>query len=323
MGKVLITPRSITGAGVELVPELEPLRRAGYEIVAPTPGRSPSAEELLKIVPGCVGWLAGVEPISEQVLEAARELRVISRNGTGTDNIDVAAAARTGVTVVRAAGANAQAVAEMTLTLAMSCLRGVPWSAAALRAGGWQRWEAKELSDCVIGVVGLGAIGRKVASAFSALGATVIGYDPFASETGFRTVTLDDLVSQADVVTLHAPPPADGAALINAERLALFRPQSVLINTARASLVDDGAVLNALREERLGAYAVDAFEIEPPALTELLLHERVLATPHIGAFTGGSVRRATTQAVQGLLDVLTTTKAHETDQQRSAADATS
>ena len=305
--RILVTPRSLTEAGLDNVPELKLLRASGYQLVAGPAGRVPTEEELLELVPGCVGWLAGVEHIGARVLETAKDLRVISRNGAGTDAIDLEAAERAGVRVERAAGANAQGVAELTLALALSALRHVPWSAAALRTGGWQRWQGRELPDCIVGVVGLGAIGGRVAGLFDSLGARVVAYDPFAPAeqvAGIRLVDLDELLASSDVVSLHAPPSADGRPLLDRARMAVIARGAVLVNTARAALVDDDAVLAALEDGTLSAYAVDAFDSEPPELTPLLQHERVLATPHIGGYTTESVHRATTLAVENLLAVL-------------------
>jgi D-3-phosphoglycerate dehydrogenase / 2-oxoglutarate reductase len=304
---ILVTPRSLTETGLDNVPELKPLRASGYQLVAAPAGRVPTEEELLELVPGCVGWLAGVERIGARVLEVAKNLRVISRNGAGTDAIDLEAAERAGVRVERAAGANAQGVAELAFAFALSALRHVPWSAAALRAGGWRRWQGRELQDCTVGVVGLGAIGRRLAGLFDSLGSRVIAYDPFApAEWNARIslVDLPELLASSDVVSLHAPPPADGRSLLDAARMAAIARGAVLVNTARSALVDDEAVLAALEDGTLAAYAVDAFDSEPPELTPLLQHERVLATPHIGGYTTGSVRRATTIAVENLLAVL-------------------
>jgi D-3-phosphoglycerate dehydrogenase / 2-oxoglutarate reductase len=305
--RILVTPRSLTETGLDHVPELKLLRASGFQLVAGPSGRVPTEEELLDLVPGCVGWLAGVEQIGVRVLEAAKDLRVISRNGVGTDAIDLEAAERAGVRVERAAGANAQGVAELTLALALTALRHVPWSAAALRAGGWRRWQGRELQDCIVGVVGLGAIGGRVAGLFDGLASRVVAYDPFAPAeqvARIRRVDLDELLASSDVVSLHAPPPADGRPLLDAARMAVMGRGAVLVNTARSALVDDDAVLAALEDGRLSAYAVDAFDSEPPELTPLLQHERVLATPHIGGYTTGSVRRATTLAVENLLAVL-------------------
>jgi len=305
--RILVTPRSLTETGLDNVPELELLRTSRYQLVAAPAGRVPTEEELLELVPGCVGWLAGVERIDVRVLEAAKDLQVISRNGAGIDAIDLEAAERAGVRVERATGANAQGVAELALALALSALRHIPWSAAALRKGDWRRRQGRELQDCVVGVVGLGAIGRRVGGLFGSLGSRVVAYDPFAlaeQDAPIRLVDLPELLASSDIVSLHAPPPADGRPLLDAARLALIARGAVLINTARAALVDDDAVLAALEDGTLSTYAVDAFDSEPPELNPLLQHERVLATPHIGGYTTGSVRRATALAVENLLAVL-------------------
>jgi D-3-phosphoglycerate dehydrogenase len=132
----------------------------------------------------------------------------------------------------------------------------------------------------------------------------VVGYDPYPADTSTPLVDLETLLGSADVVTLHCPPQADGRPLIDADRLTQIRRGAVLVNTARSALVDDGAVLAALQDDMLSAYAVDAFDAEPPEITPLLRHERVLATPHIGGYTRASVARATTEAVQNILTAL-------------------
>lgn len=303
-GRVLITPRSLTEAGLESIPELAPFRELGYELVAGTPGRLPTEDELLEVVPGCVGWLAGVERISERVFARATSLRVISRNGTGTDAIDMAAAARAGVRVERAVGANSQGVAELALALSLSSLRHLPWSASALAAGRWERAQGAELPDCTVGIVGLGSIGRRTAQAFSALGSRVVAYDPFIAETDVRMLGLDELLAASDIISLHCPATPEGQPLIDARRLEHMGPGAVLVNTARSALVDDDAVLAALESGALSAYAVDAFDDEPPELTALLRHPRVIATPHVGGYTRASIRRATAQAVENLVHAL-------------------
>lgn len=301
--RILVTPRSLTEAGLDAVAELDELRQHGFELISGPAGRRPTEDELRLLLPGCVGWLAGVEAVPKAVFASADVLRVISRNGTGVDAIDLDAAERAGVTVVRAAGANAQGVAELALALALACVRGIPWSSSALKQGEWSRLQAREIGDLRVGVVGLGAIGRKVAAMFRALGATVVGTDPFTLDPETESVSLTELLSRSDIVSLHVPP-VEGRPLIDSQALDQLPAGAVLINTARSSLVDQEAVLESLESGRLSAYAVDAFDSEPPQLTLLLLHERVLATPHLGAFTGGSVRRATSEAVSNLLAAL-------------------
>jgi D-3-phosphoglycerate dehydrogenase len=303
-GRILVTPRSLTEAGLDAVAELEPLRRRNFTLVGSAAGRIPTEAELLTLVSGCVGWLAGLERITALVLSEATDLRVISRNGTGTDGIDLDAADHAGVRICRAAGANAQGVAELALTLMLCALRHLPWTSEALRHGSWQRSAGAEIADRTIGIVGLGAVGRRAAALFGALGARVVAHDPFVTETPVRRVGLDELVAMCDVISLHCPPPTGGAPLLDADRLARVPRDSVLINTSRSSLVDDEAVLAALEDGRLRAYAVDAFDAEPPELTPLLRHDRVIATPHLGGYTHASVRRATSMAVQNLVAVL-------------------
>lgn len=304
-GRLLVTPRSLTRSGLDTIEALGPLRDNGFELVSGPAGRLPTEAEQRELVDGCVGWLAGVERIGAATLAAAPDLQVISRNGSGTDGIDLVAAEQQGIRVVRAAGANAQGVAELALALALAGLRHIPWSAASVAAGGWSRTEGRELEDCTVGVVGMGAIGRRVAHLFAAVGARVVAHDPFADLAGspVTALPLDELLGAADVVTLHVP--ADpGGALLDERRLAVVREGAVLVNTARSALVDDDAVLHALESGRLSAYAVDAYDEEPPPPSPLLAHPRVIATPHQGGYTGASVRRATEQAVSGLLDAL-------------------
>lgn len=301
---VLVTPRSLTAAGLAQVAELDPLRDRGFELVGSEPGRLPTTAELAELLPGCAGWLAGVERIDAEVLRHGTHLRAISRNGTGTDAIDLDAAERAGVEVLRAAGANAQGVAELVLTSVLCGLRHVVGSASALREGRWERTLGAEIADRTVGVVGLGEVGRRTATMFTALGATVVGHDPVTVTHEVTQVDLDDLLRTADVISLSCPPPPDGRPLLDATRLSQIPRGTVLVNTARAALVDDTAVLDALEDGTLSAYAVDAFDTEPPEPSALLRHDRVIATPHIGGYTEPSLRRATSVAVANLLVAL-------------------
>lgn len=302
-GKIAVTPRSLSGAGH---PALSLLTERGYEIVFPAPGKTPSEDDLLRAVPGCVGWLAGVEPIGPRVLAAAEGLRVISRNGVGVDNIDLPAAEARGVRVEKALGANARGVAELAVTLMLSAFRHVPWSDARLHGGDWQRRIGIEAEGRVLGVVGCGAIGRQVADLALGLGMQVVGYDPFPSNTfrreGFRYAPLAELLAVADAVTLHCPPAE--RAILNADSLATMRRGVTVINTARAELVDDDAMLAALDSGQVSVLATDVFHTEPPAPSTLLSHDRVILTPHAGGFTEESVERATRTAIENILKVL-------------------
>ena len=305
--RILITPRALTRDGD---PSLARLREAGYELVFCAPGATPSEAELLELVPGCVGWLAGVEPISERVLHAATSLRAISRNGTGTDNVPLEAARRAGVQVLRAEAANARGVAELAIGLTLSALRHVPETCAALKEGRWHRRSGLEIEGRLLAVLGCGAVGRLVVRMALGLGARAAAFDPFGDRSfapgpDFTWLSsLDEACTQADVLSLHCPPLPDGQPLLDRATLGRLKPDACLINTARAGLVDEPALLAALDGGGLRAYATDVFATEPPAPSPLLAHPRVIATPHLGGFTRESVGRAAVVAVDNLLRAL-------------------
>lgn len=284
---------------------MSPLTRAGYTLVFPAPGRQPSEAELLEYLPECVGYLAGVEPVSARVLQACNKLKVIARNGVGVDNVDLEAAKAKGIAVERAIGANSRGVAELAITLMLNALRWVEWSDRNLKTGDWKRSIGREARGRVVGVVGCGAIGRTVAELSIGLGMTVIGYDPyptFPAMPGFRWGSLDEVWAGAEVVSLHCPP--GKTPLVDAAAIGKMKTGMVLVNTARADLLDDDAVLAALKSKKIAALATDVFRAEPPELSELLRHENVILTPHIGGFTEESVDRATSGAVENILKVL-------------------
>jgi len=306
MSRILVTPRSLTASQGDGLAELE---AAGFELVLSPPGRQPSEEELVRLVPGCMGWLAGVEPITPRVFAAADKLRVISRNGTGIDSIDLAAAQRHGVRVMTAAGANARSVAELAVAFMLMGLRHLPDSTAAMKDGAWRRYEGHELAGATVGIVGCGAVGRAVTRIVCAFGASVLAYD-VAPDPSFRPAgnfawrDLDALVAESSIVSLHCPAEPGEAPLLDARRLAHLPRGTGIVNTARASLVDETALLPALDDAGVGWYATDVFDVEPPGLTALIAHPRVIAAPHIGAFTAEGGREAVKVAVANLIACL-------------------
>ena len=301
--RIAVTPRSLSADGHSA---LDMLTQKGYQLVFPDPGRMPSAERLAKTIPGCVGWLAGVEPITESTLEQAVGLKVISRNGSGIDNIALHAAERLEITVKRTIGANARGVAELAIGLMLCGIRHVSWSDGLLSAGIWKRRIGIEVAGRRLGVIGCGAIGRTVADLALGIGMTVTGHDPFVANAlrsdRFRYGSIADLLASADVITLHCP--LLERPLIDADFLARAREGVVIINTARAELVDTDAMLSALNAGKVSCYATDVHHREPPEPGPLLRHDRVIVTPHIGGFTRESVERASIEAAANLLAVL-------------------
>lgn len=304
--RILVTPRSLTS---EPHPDVERLRESGFEIVYCKAGATPTEDELVELVPGCVGWLAGVEPVSPRVIAQAGQLKVISRNGVGVDNLPVDVLTERGVKVMIAEGANALGVAELTIGLIFSALRSIPLADAGIKAGRWPRRRGMEIRGRTVGVIGCGAIGREVARMIVALGARVIAYDPMRPNldlpgAAFSYAEIDDILAEADILTLHCPLPKDGATLIDRRRIEAARAGLLLINTARAKLIDEDALIEALDSGHIGCYATDVFEPEPPVSLALAGHPRVVATSHIGGFTDESVDRATRIAADNLLRVL-------------------
>ena len=305
MSKILVTPRSLTRDGD---PALKLLGDAGYEIVYCTPGHQPDEEELIALLPGCVGYLAGVEKIPARVLEAAKSLRVISRNGTGIDNIDIEAADRLNIRICRAQGANARGVAELTVGLIFALMRSIPFSDAGLKGGKWVRKRGVEVENRTLGLIGSGEIGKRVALLATGIGMRVLAYDPYPvtgfSLEHFQFVTLDELYARADVISLHCPALDDGRALIDTEAISKMKNGVYLINTARASLMDSAAASAGLENGLIAGIALDVFEQEPPAESDLIKDPRVIVTPHIGGYTSESVSNAALQAVQNIIDTL-------------------
>lgn len=272
----------------------------------PAPGVQPSEEHLLELLPGCRGYLAGVEPISARALASADVLEVISRNGVGVDNIDGEAARRAGIRVMTTPGANAQSVAELAIASIFALARSIPWSDARVKAGGWDREIGLELAGSTLGIVGCGEIGKRVAKFACAIGMRVLGYDPFPTSDfappGFEWMSFADLCRESSIITLHAP--AAEAPLVNADTLELLCEGVFIVNTARAQLVDTDALLKALDSGKVAGYAVDAHDREPPQERRLVEHPRVIATPHVGGYTRASVGRAALHAARNLLAAL-------------------
>ena len=302
MSRILVTPRSLTR---NPDPALQLLVDDGYELVFSRPGETPDETTLLRLLPGCVGWLVGVEPVSPRVLEAAPGLRAISRNGTGADNLPLETVRRLGIQMLRANGANARGVAELAIGLILASLRHVPEQSAALKAGSWHRQSGIEIESRTLGLIGCGAVGRLVARFALALDARVRVFDPypdmaFTPPGDFAWASFDQVLEDAEMLSLHCPMPPDGRAVLDEAAIGRLRPGCHVVNTARAALVDEAAMLAALERDQVRAYATDVFAAEPPALSPLLTHPRVIATPHIGALTAESVRRATLAAVENL-----------------------
>jgi D-3-phosphoglycerate dehydrogenase / 2-oxoglutarate reductase len=244
--------------------------------------------------------------VTKEIIAAAKNLKVIGRAGTGLDNIDVEAAQRANIIVLNAPGANATAVAELTVGLMIALARDLPSAVSAAASGKKVKSYGTELAGKTLGIIGYGRIGRLVAHLALAFGMRVLAYDivtPEQVEPGVQMTSLEALVRDSDFVSLHVPLTEQTRGLVSAELLERFKVGSFLVNTARAELVDEVAIVRALESGRLRGYAADLVGANSP----LLGHPKALLTPHIGASTEEAQRRAGLEIVakvwQASLDV--------------------
>lgn len=258
------------------------------------------AEALLREVEGCAALIVRSRTkVTAGVFEAARQLKVVGRAGVGVDNIDLAAARSHGVTVVNAPQSTSQAVAEHTLGLILALARQIPRADASMKAGQWIKKELEgiELNGKVLGVVGCGNIGARVARCGAALGMLPLGYDPLLSPEaieglGAAPAGLDEIFSRSDFITFHVPLTPETRGMINAQSLKQMKKGVRLICTARGGILDEQALLEALESGQVAGAALDVFAHEPPGLTALVAHPQVVATPHIAAQTAEAQARA-------------------------------
>ncbi|MDB6454245.1 hydroxyacid dehydrogenase [Falsirhodobacter sp. 20TX0035] len=304
---VLITGPDLAPAAVDV------LKQAGLEPVyvpAYTAGEG-LVEAIRRAQP--VGIISRMGRIDAPALDAAPGLRVISKHGVGTDNIDVAEAAARGVPVLVATGANAVSVAEHAIALMFAVAKTLLPLDHGLRAGRWEKpgFKGRELAGETLGLVAFGAIARQTARFAKAFGMDVVAFDPFCpAETfaaeGVRQVDdLDALLQMSDVISLHSPLTPDTRNMINAERLTRMKPGAIIVNTARGGLIDEPALSAALAEGRIFGAGLDTFATEPPAPDHPFWTEpRLVMTPHIGGVTAAANARVGTEAAQGIVDLL-------------------
>ena len=291
--KVLVASRSF---GPNCPAAVERMRAFGCELVPNTLGRSPTEDELLAQVADVEVIISGTEPLTARVLAAAPRLKGIAKHGVGYENIDLEAAKSRGIPVALAGNAIADSVADMAWALLLALARQVPGGDRAVRAGQWPRPVGVELRGKTLGVVGTGQIGKGVCRRAAGFGVRLVAHDlfpdaQFAQSWGVRYLPLDALLAEADFVSLHAPVTPETRGLINGRTLALMKPSAYLVNTARGELVDEAALVEALRAGLLAGAASDVFVKEPPGDNPLLALENFIATPHSAGQTHDGLRK--------------------------------
>jgi D-3-phosphoglycerate dehydrogenase / 2-oxoglutarate reductase len=291
---------------------LEPLRAAGFEVEKRV---GLAGAELRAAVSDCEGLVVRSETkVTVELMEAAERLRVVGRAGVGVDNIDVAAATARGIVVMNAPDGNTITTAEHTLALLVALARRVPQANASLRAGRWERkrFIGVELQGKTLGIIGLGRIGRTVAARARGFGMSIIAFDPFiapeqARDLELEVASLDDLFARADFITVHTPLTSETRGLIGAQAFQKMKRGVRIINCARGGLVDERALLDAIKEGIVAGAALDVFEQEPPAADHpLLALEEVIATPHLGASTKEAQEGVAVTVAEQMRDYLLT-----------------
>jgi len=281
----------------------------GCEIVENETDHALSSEELSPIVSELDGVIAGLEIWTRELLQRAGKLKIIARWGAGYDNIDFETARRYGIKVTNARGVPSNSVAEFTVALMISGLRGIPQKHTLTHQGVWQQVISRELQGKKVGLVGFGSIGKLVAEKLGSFGVDLFAHDPFpdhetAGLLGVTLVPFGELLKCCDIVSLHLPGSQQNRHLFGAEQFHRMREGAYFINTSRGNLVEESALYDALVSKRLSGAAIDVYEEEPPDPENPLLQlENIIMTPHVAAFTRENFHRVSLVVCRALIDV--------------------
>ncbi|HEX5140889.1 MAG TPA: NAD(P)-dependent oxidoreductase [Dehalococcoidia bacterium] len=282
---------------------------AGYEVVFA--GKTPTEDDIIALCKqhDPVGIIVRYSKVGAAAMDAAPSLRVISKHGSGTDTIDKAAAQERGVRVVAAVGANAAAVVEQALALLLACAKSLVPLNARMHAGHWDKATHKsiELEGRTVGVIGLGAIGLRFSRVADALGMRVLGFDPYATDLpGYvRRVDLATIWRESDAISLHCPLTEENRHMLNAHTLAACKQGVIIVNTARGGLIDEAALLAAVRCGKVSGAGLDSFSHEPMTAPHPFHGEaRLILSPHIGGVTADAYVKMGVAAAQNALSVI-------------------
>lgn len=268
-------------------------------------GISLRGDELINFLKGHDSAIIALEPVDGALLDSVPEIRVIGKYGVGLDNINLQSMEERGVKLGWTGGVNRRAVAELVLSFVIALFRQIPQGHANIRAGEWRQLEGRQINTATIGLIGCGNVGREVTSMLRLLGANVLVHDitnvsNFCREAGAKQVPLEQLLREADAVSLHVPLTKLTAMMISNEQLGLMKSSAVLINTSRGGIVDEEALENALKKGIIRSAAFDVFAREPPDTSQLPCLSNFLATPHIGGGSEEAILAMGRAAIQGL-----------------------
>ena len=305
--RVLVTPTSFGKVDKRIRAELE---SSVGEIIYNPQKRPLTSSELAGLLPGCDGYIAGLDQIDRTALESADQLKVIARYGVGVDNVDLATARKRNIILCNTPGANTMSVAELTIGLILSLARHIPTASALTRQAEWPRLDGISLEGKYIGLLGFGAIGKQVARRLDNFDCHILAHDlypdvEFATAYHVELTSLDNLIHQADFLSLHLPLTPETQGMVDANFIQQMKRGAYLINTARGELVDEAALAAGISMGQLRGAALDVFRKEPPGKDHPLLSlPQVIVTPHSGSHTDGAINRMGQAAIQDCLAVL-------------------
>ncbi len=268
-------------------------------------GKSLAGEDLVAFLQGHERIVTALEKLDDALFARLPDLKVVAMYGVGLDMIDLEAMQRRGIDLGWQGGVNRRSVSELVISYAVALLRHIPQGNTLAREGGWKQLMGRQLSDRTVGIVGLGHIGKDLTQLLKPWGCRILAHDikpmpDFCAQWGVEMMSLEDLLKQADVITLHLPLDDGTRNILTAKRMRLMKPDALLINAARGGLLDEAELKAMLIEKRLAGAALDVFAHEPPEDMELLRLPNLIVTPHIGGSAEEAVLAMGRAAIAGL-----------------------
>ncbi len=304
--KILITPRSF--ASISKKP-MEMLKGKGYEIVKNETGKPLNNKEMSELIEDVDGIIIGIDDLNAGIIKQAYNLNVISKYGVGVDNIDITAATTQGIVVTNTPKANIDAVADLTFALMLALARRIPEADRETKAGNWKKFIGTSVWRKKLGVIGLGKIGRQVVKRARGFEMEILCYDiiqdeEFARQFGVRYVDLETLLKESDYITIHTPLNNATKGIIGYKELEMINENAFLINTSRGGIIDEKALYDALKNNKIKGAALDSYKDEPLKNSPLVELKNIIMTSHNGAYTKEAINNMGVQAAQNLIDVL-------------------
>jgi len=293
---------------------LERLRNAGFVIHERREGENAAVDDVRQLLPQIDAWVVSTFPVDIETLKQCTNMKMIIKHGVGVDNIDVPEATRRGIPILIAPGSNHIPVADLAMTHLLAFTRKIIAAHHSVLGGRWERFLGTGVHGKTLGIIGVGRIGRAIAERARGFGIRCIGHDPyqesaFFSEAGIvRVPELAELLERSDFISINIPLTEETRNLISYNTIERMQPHVLIINTSRGSVVDESAICRALEDQRIGGYATDVYETEPPGDSPLFTYANVQCTPHIASYSEDSMRALGESVIEGITAVFSETR---------------